>query len=177
MQRALAKTEEEHWEVTFSKTRFHNLLLTVNVSQYSFIIKEQEALNVVLVLLPRRESARAEPLWGPHGYLVHKLILSAEGRCPAYPVGVLSTVFLFYIWSSKRIWHFQNITIRAFSKPWKCFIPRSQMRSISHMGSDCFTYVIIVDVDKGLSRNYVVKKLSGSVRLRKWVKLCQQIIK
>ena len=50
--------------------------------------------------------------------------------------------YLYIIWLRKRIWHFQNHDTTATFFPWKCFIPRREMQSISSRGPIVFTYTL-----------------------------------
>ena len=122
--------------------------------------------------IPRRESAKAEPVWGSivftyvlflvrEGFRGFQIcssnwpfwslenVLSPEGRYVVYPVGVQLRLFPFIeFWVSKGILDFQNPHIpSAFLKPWKCFIPRRDCES-STVGGPIVFYLCIISVRK-----------------------------
>ena len=69
-------------------------------------------------------------------------ILSPEGRCIAYPVGVQLFLLMFYFGLGKVYWISKTNTVYRIFLSWKCFIPRREMHSISSRGPIVFIYVL-----------------------------------
>ena len=80
------------------------------------------------------------------GPIVFTYVLSPEGRCVAYPVGVQLRLFPFIeFWVRKGILDFKNLYgLSRFFLRENVFILRREMNSISSRGPIVFTYVLFV---------------------------------
>ena len=77
-----------------------------------------------------------------HSPIVFTYILSPDGRCEAYPLGVQLFLLMLYFGLGKVYWIPKTNRVSRVFFARKCFIPRREMHGISIRGPIVFTYVL-----------------------------------